>query len=201
MSLINKITKEKARQRWSKIVDSGKMKCSRCNEVRPLSGFRLLSKSQIEKRGYVAYISHCNECDAKRTALYKNNKIKTIQGKVDFLFSNISRRCRDKNHKLDFGKEYLIHLWEKQGGKCFYTDVKMSLGSHNSRKDLYNLNFKNVSVDRVDSRIGYTKDNIVLCCWGVNNMKQQMDYDEFIKWAELLIIKVKNGKKEAAKGT
>jgi len=189
----NKVSHEKAKEKWLNIVGSGVMKCSRCADTKPLSEFRLLPKKEIEKRGYVVYTSHCNDCDAKRTAKYKNSKIKTIEGKVQFLFTNIQRRCRDKNLELDFDKDHLIHLWNKQNERCYYTNVKMNLGEHKQKKDLYNLNFKNVSVDRIDSRLGYTKSNVVLCCWGVNNMKQQMDYSDLVNWSELIFKNAKNG--------
>jgi hypothetical protein len=193
MRPVNKVLHHRAKDKWLKIVNSGVMKCSRCNIIKPLSEFRLLPKKEIDKRGYVAYTSHCNICDAKRSANYKNIKIKTIEGKVDFLFSSIRRRCKDKGYNLDFDKDHLILLWNKQDGRCYYTNIKMNLGNHKYKKDLYNLNFKNVSVDRVDSRLGYTKDNVVLCCWGVNNMKQQMSYSELVMWSELIFKNAKNG--------
>ena len=104
-------------------------------------------------------------------AVYKNKKIQTIDGKAGFLFNNISRRSRDKGREIEFDREYIKELYNKQNGRCFYTDEPMSLGYHRDKKDLYSLNFHNISVDRIDSKKGYTKENTVLCCWGCNALK------------------------------
>lgn len=42
-------------------------------------------------------------------------------------------------------------------------------------------NYYNVSIDRVDSTVGYTKDNIVLCCDSINSMKNSMPKEFFIE--------------------
>ena len=111
------------------------------------------------------------------------------------MFNNISRRSRDKGWEIEFDREYIKELYNKQNGRCFYTDEPMNLGYHRDKKDLYSLNFHNISVDRIDSKKGYTKENTVLCCWGINNMKQQLPVDELIYWAEkILNFKNKNQK-------
>jgi hypothetical protein len=175
---------DKANAKWNLINLKNEKECCRCKETKSLSNFR-----EIEKNKYVykKYNSFCNLCDAQRTAIYKNNKIQTIEGKVDFLFSNIKRRVREKNHELDFDKKYLIDLYFKQEGKCYYTGESMNLGNHDKIKNLYNLNFHNISVDRIDSTKGYTKGNTVLCCWGINNMKQQLTVEQLLFWAKKLI--------------
>jgi len=181
---INEINREKARVKWLSINSSGKMKCCRCKDLINLSDFREIDRGKYE---YKRYNSFCNFCDAKRTSIYKNKKIQTIEGKVDFLMSNIRKRIKDKYLECDIDKDFILELWEKQNERCFYTNVKMELGEHKEKKDLYNSNFNVVSVDRFDSTIGYTKNNTVLCCWGVNNMKQQMTYDQLMHWCNLLV--------------
>jgi len=65
----------------------------------------------------------------------------------------------------------LIELHKKQQGKCFYTKLP------------YNLVFtrenpKSMSIDRIDSSIGYTLENTVLCCWFVNCAKSLWDLNQ-----------------------
>lgn len=75
-------------------------------------------------------------------------------------------------------KEEFLRAWEehkiKYGMTCYYTGRPMKIGRklavkgakkrHSTPPDL-------VSIDRFDSEIGYTKDNIVFCRWDVNNEK------------------------------
>ena len=78
-------------------------------------------------------------------------------------------------------KEEFFQAWEehkiKYGMTCYYTGkpmkirrklaVKGAKKRHPTPPDL-------LSIDRFDSEIGYTKDNIVFCRWDVNNEKGSM---------------------------
>lgn len=37
-------------------------------------------------------------------------------------------------------------------------------------------------IDRIDSEVGYTKENTVPCCKYCNTAKNTMSYNEFIEW-------------------
>lgn len=45
----------------------------------------------------------------------------------------------------------------------------------------------NVTIDRIDSDKGYTRDNIRLVCKAANWMKNQMTDNELLQWAALII--------------
>jgi len=74
----------------------------------------------------------------------------------------------------------LLTLWDKQAGLCAYSGRPMTYTREGKRR--YQRNKTNVSIDRVDSGLGYTRDNIVLCCGVVNMMKTDMTKEEFISW-------------------
>lgn len=38
----------------------------------------------------------------------------------------------------------------------------------------------NISVDQINPKAGYTKDNVQLVCWAVNRMKGEMSMDELL---------------------
>ena len=77
-----------------------------------------------------------------------------------------------RNHILEIEKQDLINLWYKQKGVCYYTGWKMKLEPSQP---------ESVSVERLDSSIGYIKKNIVLCCTVVNSMKSHYSKDLFFK--------------------
>ncbi len=64
-----------------------------------------------------------------------------------------------------------------QNGLCFYTNQPLVLGT--------NSNFT-LSLDRIDSRLHYTQDNVVLCATVVNLMKLDTPLDDFKRIIALL---------------
>tara|TARA_B100000242_G_C42882070_1_gene409279 strand:- start:91 stop:699 length:609 start_codon:yes stop_codon:yes gene_type:complete len=180
-------------QSWkinSKIFKSGKKKCSRCKKIKLLSGFRPIPKKQQNKKGIVIYVSHCNACDAKRTAKFKSLKGSTIEGSAYYLMSNVKRRCRDKKLKNEININWIVARWYKQKGLCHYTKLKMNFLTNrkSSRKGGgYKKNNRlNVSLDRINPSLGYLKSNVVLCAWLANNMKQDLYKKEFIKYCRII---------------
>lgn len=65
--------------------------------------------------------------------------------------------------------EYLIELWEKQRGRCYYLNVPMNTCGE-----------WQVSVERIDESKGYTKDNIVLTTLETQNAYAQWS-KEFVE--------------------
>ena len=104
----------------------------------------------------------------------KKNKMKESDG--DYRKSAGSKKIAKLEHTLT--KEEFLQAWEehkiKYGWNCYYTGKPMKIGRklavkgekkrHSTPPDL-------LSIDRFDSNLGYTKDNIVFCRWDANDMK------------------------------
>jgi hypothetical protein len=74
----------------------------------------------------------------------------------------------------------LLNKHETSEGRCYYTNLKYSLFE---RGPLY------MSVDRINSSLGYTVDNTVLCCWFVNCAKNEWPLDQMKElWSHLPVI-------------
>ena len=115
----------------------------------------------------------CKWNDIKKR-VYKKAKVKKANG--DYRKSAGSRKCERLEHTLT--KEEFLQAWEehkvKYGWNCYYTGKPMKIGRklavkgakkrHSTPPDL-------LSIDRFDSNLGYTKDNIVFCRWDANDMK------------------------------
>lgn len=59
-----------------------------------------------------------------------------------------------------------------QKGRCFYTTATLKF----EPKSKYTI-----SLDRLDSKRGYTKTNIVFCAADINRMKSDFDTEKFYK--------------------
>jgi hypothetical protein len=72
--------------------------------------------------------------------------------------------------------------------KCKYCGLEHSkeiedrLSETNSKKRLSDEVLKINGIDRIDSSIGYTKENSVTCCKYCNFAKHTMSEDDFYKW-------------------
>ena len=79
-----------------------------------------------------------------------------------------------RRHEISITMEDLKQAWEKQNGKCYWLKIDMSL------EDLFISRSPFApSVDRLDSSVGYHKENIVLCSRFANLGRGAYDGDDF----------------------
>lgn len=104
---------------------------------------------------------------------YINEAQKFFAGKT----SDIKKRCLDKNINYNLTQNFLYELYEKQQGLCYYTNIPMKLTTDNFKlKGQADIDV--LSVDKVIPEKGYIKDNIVLCCSGINKLKGNSSLEE-----------------------
>lgn len=68
--------------------------------------------------------------------------------------------------------QYLHELWDKQKGLCALSGMPMTYYFDSGRVPT------NLSVDRIDSSLGYIKGNIQLVCMAVNQMKSDLTVEQ-----------------------
>jgi hypothetical protein len=108
------------------------------------------------------------------------------QGSIETFMSDLFHRVKKcstdrfgkKNRVVEFGitKDDLLDLWKRQDGKCAITGLEMK----HQWNSLYSI-----SVDRIDSSRGYTRDNIQLVCKGVNLLKNTCPQQEALAFFDL----------------
>jgi hypothetical protein len=102
----------------------------------------------------------------KEKYLEYNDKFRqTSRGALYNILEGIRCRCKKKGIELDFDLEWMCELYQKQDGKCSQTDLPFDLSENSRRKRFRPLS---VSIDRIDSAKGYTKDNVRLVCVAFN---------------------------------
>lgn len=109
------------------------------------------------------------EKDPGYEARRKRNYHSTLIGKInDWKRGAIQRGIAWELDEKDFDAMPLI---------CHYTkrELTFEVGHYNS-----------LSLDRIDSTKGYTKDNVVFCCKIVNMMKLDIDVKDFINWCKII---------------
>jgi hypothetical protein len=93
---------------------------------------------------------------------------------LDF-FTTVKRNAEIRNIEFDITIEYLWEVFEKQNHKCSLSGRDLKFGRvTKDRKG------KNVSIDRIDSTIGYVSGNIQWIDKQINIMKNNLNEKEFL---------------------
>ena len=139
----------------------GFRKCFICSNVYPNTDDFFYQKRKCKK---------CvkNNMDNNRIKMHSNTNLEKI---LRNRFNTCRNRCERYGMELNITIEYLILLYEKQKGRCYYTGSKLSLSIGK---------IDSLSIDRINSDKGYTADNIVLCRKDVNLMKLSMTQNQFV---------------------
>ena len=153
-------------------------KCSKCKLIKSINEF------QYGRKGYkYQYIfSYCTSCRKFQTYLNLNSDINKF---LSDRYNRLKRRCKQKNIKITLTKKDLIAIYNNQKGKCYYTNELLSwkVGEGLKRNSL--------SIDKIITKKGYIKGNVVLCTHKVNTIKNDLTLKELKKWIPKWYQKIK----------
>jgi len=100
---------------------------------------------------------------------------------IQNVFKRSQDRAKKSNINFEIELEQLEYLYfQKQRGFCALSGKPMTHCISRSIEN-YERFPDNVSVDRIDSKLGYTFDNIQLVRWCVNSAKNDMEQNDFIQ--------------------
>jgi hypothetical protein len=74
-------------------------------------------------------------------------------------------------------KEYLLDIFKKQNGKCYYSGLELNIVK--SKVEKTHDPFK-MSLDCVVPELGYTEGNVVWCAYCINALKLEMSQQEML---------------------
>lgn len=166
----NKLIKNKAPRLPVYDPYANKRVCNKCNILKPIEAFRVFLKAGD---GTLRRNGACMQCIVDRQ---KKHNRSTVEIFLRYCYSNIKTRAKKEGVIFDLqnDKNYLLKLFRKQKGKCFYTDQLLTWDG-NDRKTA-------ISVDKIIPNKGYIKDNIVLCTRRINTVKNDLSLEEIEKW-------------------
>lgn len=115
----------------------------------------------------------CNQCK------HSKDKAKWSETYEAYIGSRIRiARARAKNngHPFEIDKEFILQLLMQQNHRCAVTGLPFTRTGEHGEYDL--------SIDRLNSDLGYEKDNVVLVCNRANVMKNNMPLSMFVWWCK-----------------
>lgn len=124
----------------------------------------------LHKQTNDGYHSWCKSCCKEGNKHSRNKVNSTIQGRAKVFLQNAKKSAVKRNQEFCLTIEDIVNCWNEQLQVCAYSGREMTLvaGQLNT-----------VSIERINSKIGYTPENTILVCQAINRMKSDFDYDDF----------------------
>lgn len=131
-------------------------------------------RRKVNKNGFQTV---CKTCKNNTPALIRRRKIgnDTLLKVLQERYRGLLHRSKLKKLKVDITVEDLINCWNIQNGICAISGIKMEHKIYSGKID------NNVSVDRIDSNLGYLKNNIQLVGSSINKMKSNLTMKDFVE--------------------
>lgn len=164
-------------------------RCSKCKEEKPLSEYLVRTDRPNSQR-----YSSCNTCKAAFTrSRYRERRGSSDMGYWSWLMlRSIRKRAKVKGWVCNISPEDIFKRVQEADGNCSYcgSDLDFFAG--------YKGRQRSASVDRLNSTVGYTSENIIICCYRCNAVKNDATPDELRKLADAidkhLKMRTKNGR-------
>jgi len=143
--------------------------CNICKKIKDITKFYKYSKMKDELRPI------CKSCkDDQRDILTD-------------MYRSAKKRAKRKELKFDITHNDIRETNKKQNGICAYSGISLNWDSRSKSSVKWVPPYNRASLDRIDSKKGYTKDNIQVLADIVNRMKNALSYKELIKFCQLIV--------------
>lgn len=172
--------------------------CNVCGNNKLLSEFPEISadSTSYRKRGtnHGTHESRCRPCKAeyarqwraKHTNYRGSGKLTAVPKEDRLLMSAICDRLRDARTRAlkynqtepDLDREYLYQLFKEQDGRCALSGATLKI-----EKGAVTC----LSLDKIDSSLGYVRGNVQWLAWAVNRAKGDMNTDVFVDMCRQII--------------
>ena len=159
--------------------------CFCCKTEKPYS---LFFKHNQTSDGYHSW---CKECCNVGNQKSRNKVNSTIEGRAKIFLQNAKKSAKKRGQEFSLGIIDVVDFWHNQKMICAYSGIEMTL-------EAGKLN--TVSIERINSNIGYTKENTILVCQAINRMKSDFSYEDFYFLCSSVTQFLGNDKLELAVG-
>jgi len=138
--------------------------CFKCKESKPLA---LYFKHKQTFDGYHSWCKDCCTAGNLRSRVKLNS---TIEGRAGVFLRNAKNAAIKRQQPFELTVGDIVNCWNAQANICAYSGRLMTLvaGQLNT-----------VSIERIDSAVGYTPENTILVCQAINRMKSDFEFEDF----------------------
>ena len=159
--------------------------CFKCKETKPLT---LFFKHRLTPDGHHSWCKNCCREGNERSRQKLNS---TIEGRARVFLTNARKSAAKRGQVFALTVADIVECWNDQWGVCAYSGRQMTLEAGY---------FHTVSIERIDSSIGYTAANTILVCQAINRMKSDFSFEDFYALCSDVAEFLGNDNKELAVG-
>ena len=135
--------------------------------------------------GSVGYNVQCSSCKNAYFRALKNNNRKSPEKMIKHRVIQIRNRAKCANLPFNLTAKYLLDVWNKQKGLCYYTGEPLDFTVvSESQLQAHPLA---PSVDKLIPELGYVEDNVVWCLQTINQMKRDFPYEQFMEICKRIV--------------
>ena len=138
--------------------------CFCCKKDKP---YDLFFKHHQTVDGYHSWCKDCCIEGNKRSRAKLNT---TIEGRAKVFLQNAQKSAAKRQQVFALAVSDISKCWEQQHGVCAYSGRQMTLEAGY---------LETVSIERIDSGVGYTPENTILVCQAINRMKSDFSLTDF----------------------
>jgi hypothetical protein len=160
---------------------------------RPAEGLRKCCCCEVEK-DIAEYYSdkssptglqtYCKDCQCEKSKKWAS----TLDGFIKKLHldmrHNAKKRAKELN--IEISCQDIKELYHKQKGLCALTGMQMTTDTYMTKGNQHIINKMNISIDRINSDLGYIKENIQLVGAMINRMKSDLTNKEFVDFCSVI---------------
>jgi len=138
--------------------------CFKCKTNKPQN---LFFKHGLTLDGFHSW---CKECCTEGNLRSRAKQNSTIEGRAKVFLQNAKKSAAKRQQLFELKIADVVNCWNMQANVCAYSGRLMTL-------ETGKLN--TVSIERIDSNVGYTPENTILVCQAINRMKSDFEFDAF----------------------
>ena len=138
-----------------------KKRCAKCGDTKTIGDFH--------SSGEKFWKSRCKSCT-------KDDELKNWHKRIYF---DSLKSKKKKNLPFDITPEYILSLYKKQEGKCYWFSLKLKPSVNPKDPQMPTL-------DRLIREKGYTKGNVVLACFAANIGRNETSPERFQEFVDHL---------------
>lgn len=170
------------------INDKNELYCIKCKKYLSKESFGIKNETKNLTRRGCSNI--CKQCTLIKSRNHSNKIKGTLKNALQVKITSIRKKVKtgknyNKENIFDITYDDLLNLYNIQEGKCAISGITLTY-NRSSTNIGHKIN-DNLSVDRIDSNKGYTKDNVQLVCTIINMMKNDLTQEQLEYYCKAII--------------